>query len=386
VSARAAKVPLNHDTAWRRADWRAGLRRPLLAWFDRNARSLPWRSDPTLYKVWISEIMCQQTQVATVIPYFERFLQRFPDIETLASADESELLQLWEGLGYYRRARSIRAAARRIVELHGGEFPDRFDDVMALPGIGRYTAGAILSIAAGQRLPVVEGNTQRVYSRWIGLRDDPRSTAAKQLLWEFASTMLPRRTPGQFNQAAMELGALICVPRTPHCDRCPVARRCVARREGLQSEIPGKVSSIRYEDRTEFVLLVADAEGNYLVRTMPNQGRWAGLWDFPRTEAASADCAAQWLGRQLGGSVLSGTRLETLKHAVTKYRISLHVHEASLNHEGGWKGGPSLPPEPWQFVSANDLAELPMSVTGRRIASKLTGRGVAPRHSERLRR
>ena len=336
-----------------------------MGWYDRNSRRLPWRDDPTPYKVWISEIMCQQTQVATVIAYFERFVQRFPSIEELAAAEESELLVLWEGLGYYRRARSIHAAARQIVDRHGGRFPDRFDDVIALPGIGRYTAGAILSITSDQRLPILEGNTQRVFSRWIGLRGDPTATSAKQLLWEFAATMLPRRGAGRFNQAAMELGALVCTPRGPDCNHCPVRSRCVARIQGLQQEIPGKVSTIRYEDRTEFALVVADPQGNYLVREMPDKGRWSGLWDFPRTDAASVESAANWLRDELGTAVHVGSRLETFKHAVTKYRISLYVHEAVLSRS------PHALPKPWRFVSAADLGELPMNVTGRKIARRL---------------
>lgn len=384
---------LAHDPAWRDAAWRAAIRRPLLGWFDRHARSLPWRDDPTPYKVWISEVMCQQTQVATVVPYFERFVSRFPSAGELAAADESELLRMWEGLGYYRRARSLHAAARRIVEQHGGEFPERFGDVIALPGIGRYTAGAILSISRGTRLPIVEGNTQRVYSRWVGLRGDPTAGPTNRWLWEFAETMLPRTDPGRFNQAAMELGALVCTPRDPGCDACPVRRRCVAHRDGLENEIPGKVSAVRYEDRQEFALIVADARGHYLVRELPDSGRWAGMWDFPRAAAATAEEASTWLRDQIGHAVEVGPKVGSFKHAVTKYRISLDVHEATIESAESFSGsaapttGPNSAsgsatgdinsggtcsvPEPWQFVAASQLGSLPMSVTGRKIATRL---------------
>ncbi len=226
----SAAVP-PHDSAWRSSSWRSGVRRRLLNWFASNARDLPWRQDPTPYRVWVSEIMLQQTQIATVIPYYHRFLRAFPTVEALASADQSDLLGLWEGLGYYRRARSMQAAAREIVESYDGDFPESYPDVLALPGIGRYTAGAILSISRDQRLPILEGNTHRVYSRWISMRGSIGRTATTNLLWQVAETMTPRKSPGMFNQAAMELGALICTARNPNCQSCPVSQSCGAARQ-----------------------------------------------------------------------------------------------------------------------------------------------------------
>ena len=204
--------------------WRRKLRASLLAWFARSARQLPWRSDPTPYHVWVSEIMLQQTQVATVLDYYRRFIAAYPTVNDLAAADEHELMRLWEGLGYYRRARSMHAAAKLVVSQYDGLFPSTYEQVLALPGIGRYTAGAILSISGDQRLPVLEGNTVRVYSRWIGMRAGVQSTSAKAKLWDFASAMLPKSGSGQFNQAAMELGALICKPKSPSCAVCPVQK------------------------------------------------------------------------------------------------------------------------------------------------------------------
>ena len=185
-----AKNELPHDTVWLDSNWRSRLRRKLLDWFDQHARVLPWRSNPTPYRVWVSEIMLQQTQVATVLPYFDRFLQSFPSVSALASADEATLLSHWEGLGYYRRARSMHAAARQIVDKHDGVFPDRYEDVLALPGVGRYTAGAVLSISGNQKLPILEGNTQRVFSRWIALRGSIGESETTKFLWDFAQTML----------------------------------------------------------------------------------------------------------------------------------------------------------------------------------------------------
>lgn len=372
-SAETQSAALQHDAVWQDSDWRRVLRRRLQNWFSRNARDLPWRREPTLYRVWVSEIMCQQTQVATVIPYFERFLDAFPDIASLAAAEEQTLLSLWEGLGYYRRARSMHAAAKKIMEQHGGEFPESFEEVIDLPGVGRYTAGAILSISRQAKLPILEGNTQRVFSRWVALRGAaPVEPSANRLLWEIAETLLPRKRPGDFNQASMELGALVCTPKQPACDICPVRGLCAAQERGLTAEIPGKLSKIKYEDRTEFALVIAqsigDGDRQFLVRQIPAGGRWEGLWDFPRlTEdtLGSADQAADQLSRELGVSVSAGSRLAVLKHAVTRYRISLQVHEATL-------GNPSDPPaKPWKYCSLTEIEQLPMSVTGRQIAKML---------------
>lgn len=318
--------------------------------------------------------MLQQTQVATVLPYFDRFLKAFPDIASLAAAEEQTLLGLWEGLGYYRRARSMHAAAKMIVEKHHGEFPETFDEVIALPGIGRYTAGAILSISRQTRLPILEGNTLRVFPRWIALRGAaPNDGPANRLLWEVAEQLLPRSRPGDFNQAAMELGALICTPTKPACESCPVADLCAAHIQGLQSEIPGKQSKMKYEKRTEFAFVLENpasdgATPTYLVRQIPNGRRWAGLWDFPRTtDETIRDIrqASTWLERDLGEPVIAGRRLTTIKHAVTRFRISLQVHEATLSDVAD----ESL--EPWQFCSLEQIQALPMSVTGRQIAELL---------------
>jgi len=366
-----------HQPDWRDAKWRSGLRRRLSSWFKANARRLPWRDDPQPYHVWVSEIMLQQTQVATVLPYYKRWMRSFPTVADLAAADEADLMRHWEGLGYYRRVRSMHAAAKQIVEEHGGRFPQDFEAVLALPGVGRYTAGAVLSISGDGRYPVLEGNTQRVYSRWMALRETPSDKDANRLLWEFATAMLPRSGSGQFNQAAMELGALVCFPKTPDCPSCPVQRFCAAHRLGLQREIPGKIKRIAYQPRTEFALVIqrsapprSDRQGatEFLVRPLPEGGRWAGLWDFPRptdVETDSVTIAADWLGKQLNATVSPGIRLKTFRHAVTKYRISLHVHAAALPDSF------ATPPPPWRWVSVTDLGGLPMSVTGRKIADFL---------------
>ncbi|MEM8670851.1 MAG: A/G-specific adenine glycosylase [Planctomycetota bacterium] len=353
------------------------MRRRLLRWFGRHARELPWRSDPTPYRVWVSEIMLQQTQVATVLPYFERFLRTFPDVVSLAESDEQTLLSHWEGLGYYRRARSMHAAAKQVVEKHGGEFPTTFDEVIALPGIGRYTAGAILSISQQSALPILEGNTLRVFSRWIALRGvAPVDKEANRLLWLLAEKMLPRKRPGDFNQASMELGALVCTPTQPACDACPVTDLCGTNARGLQAEIPVKAVKTKYEDRTEFALVIAgeaDDSDRYLLRQIPPGRRWAGLWDFPRSTEAnlhSLDEAAKLIGKEIGVAVHPGQRLTTIKHAVTRFKISLHVHEANF----GSVSEKDL--APWRFCSLQEIEDLPLSVTGRRIAKLLPAKNA----------
>ncbi|HBJ37351.1 MAG TPA: A/G-specific adenine glycosylase [Planctomycetaceae bacterium] len=344
------------------------MRTSLLAWFDRNARQLPWRSDPTPYHVWVSEIMLQQTQVATVLEYYRRFIAAYPTVGDLAAAEEHDLMRLWEGLGYYRRARSMHAAAKLVVSQHDGQFPSTYEEVLALPGIGRYTAGAILSISGDQRLPVLEGNTVRVYSRWIGLRQDVQSTAGKAKLWEFAAMMLPRTGSGQFNQAAMELGALICKPKSPACDTCPVQKSCVAHSLGLQDEIPGKVSKVQYESRTEygFVVPVIDSD-RFLICRVPDGNRWAGLWDFPRCtdpNATTPTAAASALSHQLGIKIRPRRLITTIKHAVTRYRITLQVHLA----EPVALSDITLPSDAFRFVTSEHITDVPLSVTGRQIA------------------
>ncbi|OYP36806.1 A/G-specific adenine glycosylase [Rhodopirellula sp. MGV] len=369
VAKQSEPIEVPVDEIWTDSRWRSNLRRRLLAWFDDNARVLPWRSEPTPYRVWISEIMLQQTQVATVLPYYERWMKRYPTVASLANADEQDLMRLWEGLGYYRRVRSIHAAAKKIVEVHDGEFPTDAESVLALPGIGRYTAGAILSIACDQRMPILEGNTQRVFSRWAALRSSPTEKDSNKWLWQFAETMLPNSDCGTFNQAAMEIGALVCTPKNPNCDACPVMTLCRTAAAGLQQEIPGKIKRIQYEDRSEFALILSRQLGKtqqYLVRQLPNDARWAGLWDFPRptdVQTATVEEASTWIGSQIGAAVRPGPRLKTIRHAVTKYRIQLHVHSAALD-------APTPNPiasDQWQWVGQDQLAELPMSVTGRKI-------------------
>ncbi|GAG10844.1 unnamed protein product, partial [marine sediment metagenome] len=222
------------------------LRRRLLAWYVKHERDLPWRRSSDPYRVWLSEVMLQQTQVATVRDYFRRFVREFPTVHKLAAADEQEVLRLWEGLGYYRRARQLHAAAQQVVAEHGGRFPQEVRELQRLPGVGRYTAGAIASIAFDRRAPILEANTIRLLSRLTGYRDDPLKAAGQRLLWATAEEILPTKHVARFNQALMELGSLVCTPNEPKCDACPLASLCAANAAGLQKQIPRAKSQQQY--------------------------------------------------------------------------------------------------------------------------------------------
>ncbi|MFO0868297.1 MAG: A/G-specific adenine glycosylase [Pirellulales bacterium] len=352
------------------------LRRRLGAWFRRHARTLPWRGTRDPYRVWISEIMLQQTQVATVIPYYERFVAAFPDAATLAAAPEHEVLRLWEGLGYYRRARNLHAAARVIVERHGGQFPRQIDDVRRLPGIGRYTAGAILSIALDQPHPIVEANTRRLYCRLLACAADPTSAAVEQACWSLAERLVPARGAGLLNQALMELGSLVCTPRDPACGSCPLASLCPTRIAGRQADIPGPVRKQTYQEVTEAAVVVRRGD-QVLVRQCGTGERWAGLWDFPRFPWAATPDGDQQL--RVGVRNLTGVDVEPLeeltviKHGVTRYRITLRCHAARPRRLPR-----SLPPAV-RWVTLVELAELPLHVTGRRIARLLAAATVPSR-------
>jgi A/G-specific adenine glycosylase len=352
------------------ADWRRRFRRRLLTWFRRQARDLPWRASRDPFRVWVSEIMLQQTQVATVGPYFERFITRFPDVASLAAADEQEVLRLWEGLGYYRRARQMHGAAQVIVERHGGDFPRDFDAVLALPGIGRYTAGAVLSIAFDQRLPILEANSMRVLSRLLAFRGDPQSTAGQKTLWSFAEALLPRREVGTFNQAVMELGSEVCTPKSPGCDNCPAFDLCPTRAQSLQASIPSPKRKTRYTAVREAAVVVR-RRGKVLVRQCGPDERWSGLWDFPRFRVSAAKGAKfrrelmEKLVEQTGVEASFGEKLTTIKHGVTRYRITLDCFEAVYVSRA--KNGASVGPLKW--VRPRELGDLPLSVTGRKIAT-----------------
>jgi A/G-specific adenine glycosylase len=344
----------------------ASIRRAALGWYDEHRRDLPWRHNPTRYRVWISEVMLQQTQVATVVPYYQRFMRRFPDVVALAAAAEADVLRLWEGLGYYRRARQLLLAARQIVEQHAGRCPETIDDWRALPGIGRYTAGAILSIADDQPLPILEGNTVRLHCRLLALRGNPRAPATERRLWDFAASLVPDRRAGDLNQALMEIGSQVCLPRQPKCGDCPLRANCRAFDRKLTAAIP--VAKTQTTTTVRHAVVVVRRNDRVLVRQFGPSERWAGLWDFPRFEVMSEGSPRRIearLRRQTGLEVVLRPHKFTLRHAVTRFRIELACYETRLIR------GRLSANKAWRWVKLSALAELPLNVTARRIANRI---------------
>ena len=348
------------------------LRRRLLAWYAKHARDLPWRKSRDPYRVWLSEVMLQQTTVAAVKPYFERFTRQFPTVEKLAAADEHDVLRLWEGLGYYRRARSLHAAAKHIAANLGGKFPNDVPGLMELPGVGRYTAGAIASIAFDRRAPILEANTIRLLSRLVGYRGDPAKSEGQRLLWQTAEEILPSRDVARFNQALMELGALVCTPTAPKCDECPLAGVCIAYEHGWQHRIPAATRKLKFTAVRQAAVVVKKGSSVLLRKCAPGE-RWSGLWDFPRFELESegplfvADELVRKVCEQTGVTIEAGSLFKTLKHGVTRFRITLDCYAA--RPAGGRVRSTAERPVSWTPVA--ELAELPMSVTGRKIARLL---------------
>ena len=318
---------------------------PLLAWFAVHARDLPWRRTLDPYAIWISEIMLQQTQVKTVIPYWERWLHALPDVRALAAAPEDRVLKLWEGLGYYTRARNLQKAARLIVTEHAGQFPCDFPAILALPGIGRYTAGAIASIAFNQPAPLLDGNVIRVLTRLFALPGDPKEKQLNERLWKLAEELgvvaagvadsnvqIPHSAGAcsALNQALMELGATLCTPRAPTCSECPLAKQCRAHQTGRSEEFPqSKMRTAATERR--FVVAVLERDGKFLVRQRPARVVNAGLWEFPNEELADPEADARsavvsWLHLSKGKLL----PLKPVKHAITRYRITLEIFRADV--------------------------------------------------------
>ncbi|MEZ5541389.1 MAG: A/G-specific adenine glycosylase [Pseudomonadota bacterium] len=294
----------------------------LLAWYDRAGRKdLPWQRDPTPYRVWVSEIMLQQTQVATVIPYYERFLQRFPDVAALAAADPDQVLHHWSGLGYYARARHLHAAARMLVEQRDGRFPDTLEAALALPGVGRSTAGAILALACGQRQPILDGNVKRVLARFHAVAGWPGQAAVQQQLWALAERYTPHARVAHYTQAIMDLGATLCTRGRPACTQCPLQAACAACRSGRQADFPAARPARALPVRAVTMLLLGDREGGLLLERRPPAGIWGGLWSFPEL-AAEAE-AGPWCARKLGLRIGRPVRWPVLRHTFTHFHLDI---------------------------------------------------------------
>ncbi len=358
------------------------IQRDLSRWFARNARALPWRKKPAdPYAVWLSEIMLQQTTVAAVVPYFERFLGRFPTVEDLARAPLDRVLEAWAGLGYYRRARHLHAAARVLA---GSGFPRTAEALEELPGIGPYTAGAIASIAFDEPSPLVDGNVARVLSRLRRVPGDPKQGPAKKRLWEIARELVPPRGASVHNQALMELGALVCAPRSPRCEECPVARHCEARAAGDAERFPELPPRAKARSRRDLALAFFE-RGRVLLGKRHEGAVWGGLWELPRVtllEGEPDEDAARRLGRELlgrGARLRGGETLASVRHTVMRERIELRVVAGELDGRPRSRGYAEL-----RWVGVEELGSLALPSPQRRVMARVSARiirdcGAEPR-------
>lgn len=364
----------------------------LLAWFARDARDLPWRRTRDPYAIWVSEIMLQQTQVNTVVPYWKRWMRALPTIAALARAKPEKIHKLWEGLGYYTRVRHLQKAAQIVVREHGGRLPEKFADVLALPGIGRYTAGAICSIAFNQPRPVLDGNVIRVLTRLYGIAGDPRARETKDRLWQLAEGLVqqvadlqyaPRQTHSalfatdhglrttdhgpcacsHLNQSLMELGAVICTPRQPRCGTCPVAGLCAAYRQGRVGELPALGRRTRSTPR-RFVAFVVRKGARFLVRQRPAGVVNAHLWEFPNIEIGIEVRSFREPARKVLGSTPAVLEpLCTLKHSITRYRVTLEVFRVT--------GSKVSRAAPGRWCTSHKLRQLPLTGAHKKILQRL---------------
>ncbi|HVI57517.1 MAG TPA: A/G-specific adenine glycosylase [Luteimonas sp.] len=299
-----------------------GFAERLLAWFDVSGRhDLPWQHPRTPYRVWLSEIMLQQTQVRVVIPYFERFVAALPDMSSLAAAPLDEVLALWSGLGYYARARNLHAAARACAERHGGDLPRDFDALVALPGIGRSTAGAILAQAWGDRFAILDGNVKRVLCRYHGVEGWPGLPKVEKALWDIAQAHLPRTRLADYTQAQMDFGATLCTRFDPACVLCPLQHDCVALATGRVADLPTSKPGKPLPERTAHVLLLCDARRRVLLQRRAPAGVWASLWSLP--QAGSHEDAREWFEAHVEGDYDGGQPLDAIAHGFTHYRLTL---------------------------------------------------------------
>jgi len=365
----------------------------LVNWFAQNARDLPWRRTHDPYAIWVSEIMLQQTQVKTVIPYYQRWMRALPTVQSLARVSSQRLHKLWEGLGYYTRVRNLQKAAQIICKEHNSCFPEPFADVLALPGIGRYTAGAICSIALNQPTPILDGNVIRVLTRVFGITSDPKETNANALLWQLAEALVTRAarlnpasdswlrsasTPqaldrdspcppcSALNQSLMELGATVCTSRSPSCHLCPVHKFCEAQRQELQEQLPNLGKRAKPTQR-HFLAFIVKRKGSYLVRQRPEGAVNAHLWEFPNAEVKTPVATKRKsTAHRLGLRVTDPEPLCTLKHSITRYRITLEAHHAEVVNVDAVTDG--------TWLTLRQLAKLPFTSAHRQVLREVAAR------------
>lgn len=347
----------------------------LIDWFQRAKADLPWRRTRDPYAIWLSEIMLQQTQVATVIPYYERFLERFPTVHDLAAAPLDNVLKLWEGLGYYSRARNLHRAAQMIVEQYGGAFPSTVEELRALPGVGAYTAGAIASLAFGVDTPVLDGNVIRILSRLFDITDDITQARARQALWELARRLVPSGRADLWNEALMELGRVVCTPRSPSCAACPLAQTCRARQLDAQEQRPVKKRRARTPHYDVAAGVINRDDGRFLIAQRRPDSMLGGLWEFPggKREPGESlqECLQREIREELGIAIAVGDQIGTIRHAYTHFRITLYVFLCS--YIGG--DPQAIEVADWAWVALDELDTYAFPVTDQKIIALLRDGG-----------
>jgi A/G-specific adenine glycosylase len=346
----------------------------LLDWYAVHKRELPWRRSRDPYAIWVSEMMLQQTQVATATPYFERWMERFPTVQALAEAPLEEVLKYWQGLGYYARARNLHKAARLICDQHAGIFPTTYEQVLALPGVGRYTAGAICSIALGLDTPLVDANVIRVLCRAFAIPGDPKSPQTLEALWSKAEALLPAGRAGEFNQALMELGALHCLT-PPRCQSCPVQSVCAAFQQGTTAQLPAFAPKKAFTTQSDVSLWIEHA-GKFLLLKRPDDGLWGGLYELPRVTARAdesvEEAATRALDELIGLPGRIGERLTSLKHGVTTRKITLYAVAVALERL------PEALPFGLVWATVADLERYPLSSPQAKLLAALQQRKDQP--------
>lgn len=368
-------MPLDETTPTDRQ--RRAFRRDLIDWYTQHKRSMPWRETDDPYRIWVSEIMLQQTRVDTVRDYYPRFLEAFPTVEALAAADRDDVLKYWEGLGFYARARHLHEAARDVVAEHDGTVPDTMDALRDLKGIGPYTAAAVLSIAYQKPHAVLDGNVTRVLSRVVAYEEDATTTQSQRTLRALANELLDPDRPGDFNQAMMELGALVCTPSTPLCDRCPLQQVCRAHDAGTEEDYPVTPESTPVPHHDIAVGLVFE-DGRLLIQRRPDEGLLGGLWEFPGGKQEEGESMAEACRREvkeeLGIEVAVEEPFYTLSHAYSHFKITLHAFRCRIE-----TGSPEArEDQPFRWVNLDELDDYAFPRANRRLIEELERRQLEP--------
>lgn len=343
----------------------------LLDWYDQNKREMPWRDCGNPYKIWVSEIMLQQTRVDQATPYFNRFMNRFPTVEDLAEADQQEVLKVWEGLGYYRRARHLHAAAKLVVDEFDSNVPDNWDDITELKGVGPYTASAVLSIAYQKKHAVVDGNVIRVLSRYLGIEDNVRSTSTKNAIQDAANDLISGERPGDFNQAVMELGATICTPSNPTCEECPIQANCVAYKTATTEEIPYKSSAKKRPHHHIGVGIVMNKDEEVLIALRPDDVMLGGMWEFPggkqEEDEEMKNTVKRELKEELDIDISISKPFMKLDHAYSHFKITLHAYLCELvNGTPKPKSSKEI-----RWIAIDELKDYPFPKANRKLTEKL---------------